>query len=190
MKFVTPGEQADSETNVETLTPFAPQPPFALKTLLYSAANLGYGMFYALNNAVLTLYLKSRYPGINESLLGLLGSSHSFEGVVIQPLVDALRSPPSLHAGLCDTVRNLPGADACCRTLADRRASRRAGRLHLPVHRLLQCCGGPVRCADARCFSRPSARARDRHRDVRACARASVGPVIRLLKQSSGWWPS
>jgi Na+/melibiose symporter-like transporter len=72
-------------------------PPPLTKTLLYSAANFGYGTFYALNNATLTLYLSQRCPGISNIILGLMGSSHSVEGAVIQPLVgaasDRLRTP-------------------------------------------------------------------------------------------------
>lgn len=61
----------------------------------YSLANLGYGAFYVLNNAVLPLFLK-QYTN-NNVLLGLMGSTHSIEGAVIQPIVgsasDRLRSP-------------------------------------------------------------------------------------------------
>ena len=65
----------------------APLPPaeFARKALWYSLANLGYGMFFALNNATLTLFLKNM--GAGGVLIGLMGSSHSIEGAVIQPLV-------------------------------------------------------------------------------------------------------
>ena len=61
----------------------------------YLLANLGYGMFYALNNFSLGLYLKQFTA--NNVLLNLMGSSHSFEGAIIQPLVgnasDRLRTP-------------------------------------------------------------------------------------------------
>lgn len=64
------------------------------KALAYSIANLGYGAFYTLNNAILSLYLR-RFTA-NAIVIGLLGSTHSFEGAVIQPLVgsasDRMRS--------------------------------------------------------------------------------------------------
>lgn len=62
-----------------------PVAEFTRKTLWYSIANLGYGMFFALNNYVLTLYLQ--HLGAGGVLIGLMGSSHSVEGAVIQPLV-------------------------------------------------------------------------------------------------------
>lgn len=67
----------------------APLPPgeFTARTLWYSLANLGYGMFFALNNYVLTLYLQ--HLGAGGVLIGLMGSSHSVEGAVIQPVVGA-----------------------------------------------------------------------------------------------------
>ena len=61
----------------------------------YSLANLGFGAFYAFNNYVLPLWLGAYTH--NAILLGLLGGSHSFEGVFIQPVVgsisDRLRGP-------------------------------------------------------------------------------------------------
>ena len=67
----------------------------ANRTFWYSLANLGYGMFFALNNATLTLLLKNM--GASGVLIGLMGSSHSLEGAVIQPFVgaasDRLRTP-------------------------------------------------------------------------------------------------
>ncbi len=79
-----------------------PPPPAETRTpltlagvLWYSLANLGYGMFYAFNNFVIPLWLK-HYTG-NAILLGLMGGSHSFEGVIIQPVVgsisDRMRGP-------------------------------------------------------------------------------------------------
>lgn len=65
------------------------------QTFWYSLANLGYGMFFALNNASLTLFLQ--HLGAGGVLTGLMGSSHSLEGAVIQPVVgtisDRLRTP-------------------------------------------------------------------------------------------------
>ena len=72
-----------------------PLDTLASRTFWYSLANLGYGMFFALNNATLTLLLKNM--GASGVLIGLMGSSHSLEGAVIQPFVgaasDRLRSP-------------------------------------------------------------------------------------------------
>ncbi len=60
-----------------------------LSTILwYSSANLGYGMFFAFNNAVIGPFLK-KYTA-NAILLGLMSSSHSFEGIIIQPVTGAL----------------------------------------------------------------------------------------------------
>ncbi len=56
--------------------------------LWYSLANLGYGAFYAFNNFVIPLWLQAYTH--NAVLLGLMGGSHSFEGVFIQPVVGSL----------------------------------------------------------------------------------------------------
>lgn len=54
-------------------------------SLLYASGNFGAGTFYALNNFVISLLL----PGLGASavLVGLLSSTRSVEGTVIQPLV-------------------------------------------------------------------------------------------------------
>ncbi len=62
-----------------------PKPLAVSRVLGYSLANLGYGMFYSFNNATLSLYLEQFTK--SQILLNLMGSSHSFEGAVIQPLV-------------------------------------------------------------------------------------------------------
>ena len=54
----------------------------------YSLANLGFGAFYAFNNYVLPLWLGAYTH--NAILLGLLGGSHSFEGIFIQPVVGSV----------------------------------------------------------------------------------------------------
>ena len=54
----------------------------------YSLANLGYGAFYAFNNFVLTLWIQGYTH--NAVLLGLVGGSHSFEGVFVQPVVGSI----------------------------------------------------------------------------------------------------
>jgi len=54
----------------------------------YSLANVGYGAFYAFNNYVLPLWLQAYTH--NAVLLGLMGGSHSFEGVFIQPVVGSI----------------------------------------------------------------------------------------------------
>jgi len=61
----------------------------------YTLANLGFGAFYAFNNFALPVWLK--HFTANAILLGLMAGTHSFEGVVLQPVVgawsDRLRSP-------------------------------------------------------------------------------------------------
>jgi MFS family permease len=63
--------------------------------LAYAAASLGTGAFYAFNNAALPLYLRPMTG--NDVMIGLLASTRSIEGAVIQPLVgafsDRLRTP-------------------------------------------------------------------------------------------------
>src|SRR5262249_32463680 len=51
----------------------------------YSVATLGCGAFFSFNNYVRPLFLK-HYTS-NAVILGLMGSSHSVEGAIIQPLV-------------------------------------------------------------------------------------------------------
>jgi len=62
-----------------------PKPLSVLAILAYSIANLGYGMFFALNNAILPLFLQQYTQ--DARILGLMGSTHSFEGAIIQPIV-------------------------------------------------------------------------------------------------------
>ncbi len=73
--------------------PYRPLSP--LQIFWYSLASLGCGTFYSFNNAVLPLFLE-RFTH-NAIILGLMGSTHSVEGAVIQPIVgtlsDRLRSP-------------------------------------------------------------------------------------------------
>lgn len=57
-------------------------------TLLYSAASIGTGAFYAFNNFVLPQLLRSF--GAGDLLIGLLSSTRSIEGAVVQPTVGAL----------------------------------------------------------------------------------------------------
>src|SRR5256886_11456411 len=58
------------------------------KTALYSAGSIGAGAFYAFNNFVLPPILKG--AGAPDLLTGLLSSTRSIEGVVIQPTVGAV----------------------------------------------------------------------------------------------------
>jgi len=58
------------------------------KTALYSAASIGTGAFFAFNNFVLPPILKSF--GAPDLLTGLLSSTRSIEGVIIQPTVGAI----------------------------------------------------------------------------------------------------
>src|SRR5579859_6063704 len=56
--------------------------------LLYAAGSIGTGAFYAFNNFVLPSVLKAF--GAPDLLIGLLSSTRSIEGAVIQPTVGAL----------------------------------------------------------------------------------------------------
>lgn len=71
-----------TETNTQT------KPLSTAGALSYSLANLGYGAFYAFNNFVIPGWLNS-YTS-NAVILGLMGGSHSFEGVFIQPVVGSI----------------------------------------------------------------------------------------------------
>jgi maltose/moltooligosaccharide transporter len=57
------------------------------RAFVYSSGNFGAGMFYAFNNFILSLLLKDL--GAGAVLIGLLSSTRSVEGSVIQPLVGA-----------------------------------------------------------------------------------------------------
>ena len=76
-------------------------------TLLYSAGSIGAGAFFAFNNFVLPPILKSF--GAPDLLTGLLSSTRSIEGVVIQPTVGAIsdRFLQTLTAIGSDTPLNL-----------------------------------------------------------------------------------
>lgn len=54
----------------------------------YSLANIGFGTFYSLNNAVLPLWL-SRYTS-NAVLINLMAGVHSFEGALLQPIAGSI----------------------------------------------------------------------------------------------------
>src|SRR5258708_8788942 len=56
--------------------------------LFYSAGSIGTGAFYAFNNFVLPPILKAF--GAPDLLIGLLSSTRSIEGAVIQPTIGAL----------------------------------------------------------------------------------------------------
>ena len=58
------------------------------KTLLYSAGSVGAGAFFAFNNFVLPQLLKA--AGAGDLLTGLLSSTRSIEGAIIQPTVGVL----------------------------------------------------------------------------------------------------
>src|ERR1700736_3791497 len=62
--------------------------PLSVPTkLLYSAGSIGTGAFYAFNNFVLPPILKSF--GAPDLLIGLLSSTRSIEGAIIQPTIGA-----------------------------------------------------------------------------------------------------
>ncbi len=83
-------ESTSDKTQDENIPPLSRS-----KTLGYSIANIGFGMFYALNNASLSLFLK-HYTN-NAIVLSLMSSSDSIEGVVVQPIIgaasDRMKSP-------------------------------------------------------------------------------------------------
>jgi Na+/melibiose symporter-like transporter len=58
------------------------------RTLLYSAGSIGAGAFFAFNNFVLPQLLKA--AGAGDLLTGLLSSTRSIEGALIQPTIGAL----------------------------------------------------------------------------------------------------
>ncbi|MDP9320413.1 MAG: MFS transporter [Chloroflexota bacterium] len=58
------------------------------KTLLYSAGSVGSGAFYAFNNFVLPQIINA--AGGSDLLVGLLSSTRSIEGAIIQPTVGVL----------------------------------------------------------------------------------------------------
>ena len=64
------------------------EPLSKTRTLLYSAGSVGAGAFFAFNNFVLPQLLKA--AGAGDLLTGLLSSTRSIEGVLIQPTVGAL----------------------------------------------------------------------------------------------------
>jgi Na+/melibiose symporter-like transporter len=65
-----------------------PSGPPPRQVLLYSAASVGTGAFYAFNNYLLPPILKGL--GASDLLIGLLSSTRSIEGAVIQPTVGAV----------------------------------------------------------------------------------------------------
>jgi maltose/moltooligosaccharide transporter len=70
----------------ESAAPVRPLSP--AQTLWYSVANLGCGAFFSFNNYILPLFLQ-KFTN-NAVLLGLMGSTHSVEGAVIQPIVGSV----------------------------------------------------------------------------------------------------
>jgi maltose/moltooligosaccharide transporter len=56
-----------------------------LKSIVYASGNLGGGAWYALNNFILPLFLQPL--GMPVPLIGLLASTRSAEGAVLQPIV-------------------------------------------------------------------------------------------------------
>jgi Na+/melibiose symporter-like transporter len=72
-----------------------PAPLTPRQMLAYAAGELGTGAFYAFNNAALPLFLRPLTG--SDVLIGLLSSTRSIEGAVVQPLIgvwsDRVRSP-------------------------------------------------------------------------------------------------
>lgn len=74
------------ETGDQPQIPASERGPLSATGVIgYSLANLGYGAFYAFNNAALPLWLQGFTH--NAVILGLMAGTHSFEGAIIQPLV-------------------------------------------------------------------------------------------------------
>ena len=74
------------ETGDQFSQPAAEHEPLSATGVVgYSLANLGYGAFYAFNNAALPLWLQGFTH--NAIILGFMAGTHSFEGAIIQPLV-------------------------------------------------------------------------------------------------------
>ena len=71
-----------------TETPPEPRGLAASTAALYASGSIGTGAFYAFNNFVLPPILKSF--GAPDLLIGLLSSTRSIEGALIQPTVGAL----------------------------------------------------------------------------------------------------
>jgi Na+/melibiose symporter-like transporter len=67
------------------------------RTLLYSAGSVGAGAFFAFNNFVLPQLLKA--AGAGDLLTGLLSSTRSIEGAIIQPTVGALSDRTASRLG-------------------------------------------------------------------------------------------
>lgn len=64
------------------------QPLSLRRSLTYSSGNFGAGIFYSFNNFILPFYLKTF--GASDVLIGVLASTRSLEGSVIQPTVGAV----------------------------------------------------------------------------------------------------
>ncbi len=79
----TPQPAASLSPPAEARAPLTPAGIF-----WYSLANLGYGAFFAFNNFVIPAWLQTYTQ--QPFLLGLMGSSHSFEGAIIQPIVGSV----------------------------------------------------------------------------------------------------
>lgn len=73
------------ETDADQNSAEGRRPLSAAGVVGYSLANLGYGAFYAFNNAALPLWLQGFTH--NAIILGFMAGTHSFEGAIIQPLV-------------------------------------------------------------------------------------------------------
>jgi maltose/moltooligosaccharide transporter len=72
-----PGEHPASVPEAQKMT--------RVKSIVYSSGNLGSGAWYALNNFILPLFLGPL--GMPIPLIGLLASTRSAEGAVLQPIV-------------------------------------------------------------------------------------------------------
>jgi len=90
-------QPADAPRSADPLSAPAstPAPLTPWQMLAYAAGELGAGAFYAFNNAALPLFLRPLTG--SDVLIGLLSSTRSIEGAVVQPLIgawsDRVRTP-------------------------------------------------------------------------------------------------
>src|SRR5262245_46436626 len=77
-----------TQSDAPLAVPATPMPRLPLRgSLLYSSGNFGSGIFFALNTFVLPLFLDPLH--IPVFAIGLLSSTRSLEGAVLQPIVGA-----------------------------------------------------------------------------------------------------
>lgn len=82
-------ENLSHQALIDPLITGSPKRGSGLSRLLwYCIANLGFGTFYAVNNAALPLWLQ--HYTRNAIILSLMAGTHACEGIIIQPIVGAV----------------------------------------------------------------------------------------------------